>query len=67
MLLDKYFAVGLVAQSCPTLWDPMDCSLPGSFVHANSPGKNTEWVAMPPDDLPNPRIKPRSSLFCFTI
>ena len=22
----------LVAQSCPTLWDPMDCSLPGSSV-----------------------------------
>ena len=22
-----------VAQSCPTLWDPMDCSLPGSSVH----------------------------------
>ena len=23
----------LVAQSCPTLWNPMDCSLPGSSVH----------------------------------
>ena len=23
-----------VAQSCPTLRDPMDCSLPGSSVHA---------------------------------
>ena len=23
----------LVAQSCPTLCDPMDCSPPGSFVH----------------------------------
>ena len=23
----------LVTQSCPTLWDPMDCSLPGSTVH----------------------------------
>ena len=22
-----------VAQSCPTLWDPMDCSPPGSSVH----------------------------------
>ena len=31
----------LVAQSCPTLWDPMDCSLPGSSVHGDSPGKNT--------------------------
>ena len=24
-----------------TLWDPMDCSLPGSSVHGASPGKNT--------------------------
>ena len=30
-----------VAQLCPTLSDPMDCSLPGSSVHGNSPGKNT--------------------------
>ena len=28
-------------QSCPTLCDPMDCSLPSSFVHRDSPGKNT--------------------------
>ena len=34
--------VCLVAQSCPTLYDPMDCSLQGSFVHGDSPGKNTE-------------------------
>ena len=25
--------VGSVAQSCPTLWDPMDCSTPGFPVH----------------------------------
>jgi len=30
-----------VAQLCPTLSDPLDCSLPGSSVHSNSPGKNT--------------------------
>ena len=32
----------LVTQSCPTLCDPMDCSPPGSSVHGDSPGKNTE-------------------------
>ena len=32
----------LVAQSCLTLCDPMDCSPPGSFVHGYSPGKDTE-------------------------
>jgi len=31
----------LAAQSCPTLCDPVDCSLPGSSVHGDSPGKNT--------------------------
>ena len=31
----------LVAQSCLTLCDPMDCSPPGSSVHGDSPGKNT--------------------------
>ena len=29
------------AQSCQTLCDTMNCSPPGSFVHGNSPGKNT--------------------------
>ena len=31
----------LVAQSCPTLYDPMDCSPLGSSAHGDSPGKNT--------------------------
>ena len=31
----------LAAQSCLTLWDPMDCSLPGSSIHGGSPGKDT--------------------------
>ena len=31
----------LVTKSCPTLCDPMDCSLPGSSVHGDSSGKNT--------------------------
>ena len=31
----------LVAQLCLTLCDLMDCSLPGSSVHGDSPGKNT--------------------------
>ena len=31
----------LVAQLCPTLCDPMDCSPPGSSVLGDSSGKNT--------------------------
>ena len=37
----------LVAQSCPTLCDPMDCSLPGSSVHGISQARILEWVAIP--------------------
>ena len=36
-----------VTQSCPTLWDPMDCSLSGSSVHGILQAKILEWVAMP--------------------
>ena len=32
----------LVAQSCLTFCDPIDCSLPSSSVHEDSPDKNTE-------------------------
>ena len=31
----------LVAQSCLTFCEPMDCSLPGSSLHGDSPGRNT--------------------------
>ena len=34
-----------VAQSCPTLCDPMDCSLIGSFVHGIFQARMLEWVA----------------------
>ena len=33
--------VFLVAQLCPTLCNPVDCSPPGSSIHGDSPGKNT--------------------------
>ena len=29
-----------VAQPCPTLSNPMDCSLPGSSIHGDFPGKS---------------------------
>jgi len=37
----------LVAQSCLTLCDPMDGSLPGSSVHRIIQARILEWVAMP--------------------
>ena len=38
---DMHAVLYLVTQSCLTLCDPMDYSLPGSSVHGDSPGKNT--------------------------
>ena len=35
-----------VAQSCPTLCDPMNCSLPGSSVHGIFQTRVLEWVAI---------------------
>ena len=35
-----------VAQLCPTLSDPMDCSLPGSFVRGIFQARVLEWVAI---------------------
>ena len=35
-----------VAQSCPTLSDPMYCSLPGSSVHGIFHARVLEWVAI---------------------
>ena len=60
----------LVAQFCPTLCDPMDCSPPGSSVHGildsgfhgilDSMGIRQEyWSGLPfptPGDLPDPGI-----------
>ena len=36
----------LVAQSCPTLGDCMDCSLPGSSVRGVFQARVLEWVAI---------------------
>ena len=33
--------------SCVTLWDPKDCSPPGSSVHGILQAKILDWVAMP--------------------
>ena len=51
----------LVIQPCPTLYDHLDCSLPGSSVHGILQARILEWVTMTsPRDLPNPGIEPTS-------
>ena len=41
-----FFVCVLVAQSCPTLCDPTDCSPPGSPVHGIFQARVLEWVAI---------------------
>ena len=41
-----YAAAAKSLQSCPTLCDPMDCSLPGSSVHGILQARTLEWVAI---------------------
>ena len=52
----------VVAQSCPTLCDPMDCSLSGSPLSMES-SRQEYWSGLPfpsPGDLPNSEIEPGS-------
>ena len=56
-----------VAQSCPTLSDPMDCSLPGSSIRGIFQARVLEWGAIafsttPPHQYPNNQQKNQESL-----
>ena len=59
-------SICLVAQSCPTLCNPMECSPPGSSVHGDSPWgfsrqeNRSGLPCLPPGDLPNPETELRS-------
>ena len=47
MLNVKSEVTVFIAQLCPTLCNPMDCSLPGSSVSGILQAKILEWVAIP--------------------
>ena len=50
-----------VTQSCPTVCNPVDCSLQGSFIHGIFQERVLEWLPFPsPGNLPNPSIEPWS-------
>ena len=51
-----------VAQSCPTLSDPMDCSLPGSSIHGIFQAKY--WSGVP---LPSLAVNPKGNQFGILI
>ena len=41
-----YACMRVRAHLCLTLWDPVDCNLPGSPVHGIFPARIPEWVAI---------------------
>ena len=43
-------------QSCPTLCDPIDCSLPGSPIHGIIQARVLEWGAIAFSDSVNTRV-----------
>ena len=49
----KLHLKGEVTQSCPTLCDPMDCSLPGSSVHGIFQAIVLEWIAISFSNMEN--------------
>ena len=57
-----------VTQSCPTLSDPMDCSLPGSAIHGVFQARVLKWGAIPSDktELPLLNQKWNHKLFQFS-
>ena len=51
----------VLTQSCPTLCDPVGCSLQGSSVYGIFQARTLEWVVCPPPgDLPNLGIESAS-------
>ena len=64
---ESWAACCLVAQSRPTLCNPIDCSTPGSSVHGDSPGKNTgvgchfplQWIFLTLASSPQTMKPPR--------
>ena len=54
-----------VAQSCPTLCDPIACSPPGSSVHGILQARILEWVAMPSSSGAFPTQESNPHLLCI--
>ena len=44
--METYIQFSSVSQSCPTLFNPMDCTLPGSSVHGIFQARVLEWIAI---------------------
>ena len=65
LCLHIYSVTSEVAQLCPTLCDPMDCSPPGSSVHGISQARILEWVAIP-SSRGSSWCRNQTSVFCIS-
>ena len=59
----QYRRACLATQSCPTLWDPMDCSPPGSSVLEIFQATILEWVAIS-SSIKSPKPRDRACISC---
>ena len=64
---DITYNVCSATQSCPTLFDPVDCCLPGSSVHGIFQAVILEWVAISCSRVSSPPMDwvRTSCVFCF--
>ena len=54
-----------VTQSCPTLWDPMDCSPPGSSAYGISQARILEWVVIS-SPMGSSQCRDRTHVYCIS-
>ena len=67
MKLSDALCVCICVQSCMTLGDPMDCSLPGSSVQGAFQARILEWVAISSSrDLPTQELNLRTWVSCIS-
>ena len=57
----------LCTQSCPTLYEPLDCDLPGSSVHRIFQARILEWVAVSSSRGSSQPMAPASAGRFFTL
>ena len=61
----RFYEDSTCAKSCPTLWNPMDCSPPGSSVPGILQARILEWVAMP-SSRRSPWPRDQACTFCIS-
>ena len=54
----------LMAQLCPILWDPVDCSLPGFSIHGILWARELEWLAIP-FSRGSSQLRDQTCIFCI--